>query len=407
MLGFELDFWDYATFATAALAGGAGVLTYIWIAGLPGRIALARKHPEAEAVKIMGWAGLLPTVLPWIQAFIWAFKPTDIVDIRRFPQARRPRRSRRKRARLTIGRRASRANPGSPPRDAMAPPTPPRDGRRAEERSMLLGFVLLFAYGFIVWLVFFKFRWLKFTIAWGFFSTFFVLHLGHHLSHRLALRRADVDRGARHPAHDPAHAAAVGADARHRRAGRAERPRQGGTPLFQFDRRIYEDKVQAARGAARAGEAERADHEGRHQVTTEKIVKLKSELEYAQVPAEALRRPGQGGRRSGRGRAEVERAGRRRQRCDQGGAGRGAALAAQLPIRDRRREHDGGRDPGRARPGALLPRQHADGRARGRLHHEPAGRGPAWWPATFASARSHRSSATPTATCWPTSSRKI
>ena len=86
MLGFELDFWDYATFATAALAGVAGVLTYIWIAGLPGRIALARKHPEAEAVKIMGWAGLLPTVLPWIQAFIWAFKPTDIVDIRRFPK---------------------------------------------------------------------------------------------------------------------------------------------------------------------------------------------------------------------------------------------------------------------------------------------------------------------------------
>ena len=86
MLGFELDFWDYATFATAFLAGGAGVLTYIWIAGLPGRIALARKHPEAEAVKLMGWAGLLPTVLPWIQAFIWAFKPTDIVDIRRFPR---------------------------------------------------------------------------------------------------------------------------------------------------------------------------------------------------------------------------------------------------------------------------------------------------------------------------------
>ena len=87
MLGFELDFWDYATFATAALAGFAGVMIYIWIAGLPGRIALARKHPEAEAVKIMGWAGLLPTILPWIQAFIWAFKPTDIVDIRRFPKA--------------------------------------------------------------------------------------------------------------------------------------------------------------------------------------------------------------------------------------------------------------------------------------------------------------------------------
>ena len=86
MLGFELDFWDYATFATVALAGGAVMLIYIWIAGLPGRIAIARKHPDAEAVKLMGWAGLLPTVLPWVQAFIWAFKPTDTVDIRRFPR---------------------------------------------------------------------------------------------------------------------------------------------------------------------------------------------------------------------------------------------------------------------------------------------------------------------------------
>ncbi|CAN7784029.1 DUF3302 domain-containing protein [Paraburkholderia hospita] len=86
MLGFELGFWDYVTFATAFLAGGAGILTYIWIAGLPGRIALARHHPEAEAVKLMGWAGLLPTILPWIQAFIWAFKPTDVIDIRRFPR---------------------------------------------------------------------------------------------------------------------------------------------------------------------------------------------------------------------------------------------------------------------------------------------------------------------------------
>ena len=86
MLGFELDFWDYATFITFALAGACGILTYIWIAGLPGRIAIKRKHPDAEAVQLMGWAGLLPTVLPWVQAFIWAFKPTEIVDIRRFPK---------------------------------------------------------------------------------------------------------------------------------------------------------------------------------------------------------------------------------------------------------------------------------------------------------------------------------
>jgi len=133
MLGFELDFWDYATFATAALAGGAGVLIYIWIAGLPGRIALRRNHPEAEAVKIMGWAGLLPTILPWIQAFIWAFKPTDIVDIRRFPKAE-AKALEEEAARLNDRPAAAKHEPAVdtavPPRDALAPPRSPTSGTK-------------------------------------------------------------------------------------------------------------------------------------------------------------------------------------------------------------------------------------------------------------------------------------
>ena len=84
MLGFEITFWDWVTFATAALAGIAAMVILLWVMGLPGQIAIARKHPEAEAVKIMGFAGFL-AVVPWIQAFIWAFKPTNVVDIRRFP----------------------------------------------------------------------------------------------------------------------------------------------------------------------------------------------------------------------------------------------------------------------------------------------------------------------------------
>ena len=86
MLGFELDIWDYLTFVTLLLAGVCVVAAWVWLAGLPGRIALARNHPEAEAVKLLGWAGLLPTIYPWVQAFIWAFKPTEIIDIRRFPR---------------------------------------------------------------------------------------------------------------------------------------------------------------------------------------------------------------------------------------------------------------------------------------------------------------------------------
>jgi hypothetical protein len=85
-VGFEITFWDYLTFLTFALAGAAIVVFWVWLAGLPGRIAIARKHPEAEAVKLLGWAGLLPTIYPWVQALIWAFKPTDIIDIRRYPR---------------------------------------------------------------------------------------------------------------------------------------------------------------------------------------------------------------------------------------------------------------------------------------------------------------------------------
>ena len=86
LLGFDLDLWDYLTFLTLMLCVVALIATWLFLAGLPGRIALARKHPEAEAVKYLGYAGLLPTVYPWMQALIWAFKPTDIVDIRRFPR---------------------------------------------------------------------------------------------------------------------------------------------------------------------------------------------------------------------------------------------------------------------------------------------------------------------------------
>ncbi len=88
MLGFKLDLWDYITFLAIFIVILAGVAGVVWLAGLPGKIAIARKHPDADAVKLMGWAGFL-AVVPWIQALIWAFKPTEIVDIRRFPREER------------------------------------------------------------------------------------------------------------------------------------------------------------------------------------------------------------------------------------------------------------------------------------------------------------------------------
>ena len=124
MLGFKLDIWDYLTFLTLMLVVVAVVATWIWLAGLPGRIAIARRHPEAEAVKLLGYAGLLPTVYPWMQAFIWAFKPTEVVDIRRFP---------REEAKITdeeitrLGGKPSTSRPGAAAEPAGKPGSPPPD----------------------------------------------------------------------------------------------------------------------------------------------------------------------------------------------------------------------------------------------------------------------------------------
>jgi len=85
LVGFHVGFWDYAAFAALFIIVAAFLAAAIFVLGLPGRIAIARKHPEADAVRLMGWVGFL-AIVPWIQALIWAFKPTDVVDLRRLPK---------------------------------------------------------------------------------------------------------------------------------------------------------------------------------------------------------------------------------------------------------------------------------------------------------------------------------
>jgi hypothetical protein len=85
MLGFKLNIWDYLTFAVLLALVAAFLAVAVFVLGLPGRIAMARKHPDADAINIMGWLGFL-AVVPWMQAFMWAFKPTNVVDIRYFPK---------------------------------------------------------------------------------------------------------------------------------------------------------------------------------------------------------------------------------------------------------------------------------------------------------------------------------
>jgi hypothetical protein len=72
LVGFHVDAWDNLTFAFIIVA--AVLARAVSIIGLPGRIA----------VNLMGYIGFL-AVVPWVKALIWAFKPTDVIDIRYMP----------------------------------------------------------------------------------------------------------------------------------------------------------------------------------------------------------------------------------------------------------------------------------------------------------------------------------
>ena len=55
---------------TCLVAATIGVV--VWLAMLPGKIAFNREHPQAEAIRMAGWLGIL-TGIVWILALIWAY----------------------------------------------------------------------------------------------------------------------------------------------------------------------------------------------------------------------------------------------------------------------------------------------------------------------------------------------
>ena len=62
LLGFHVGIWDFVTVGALFIIVAAGLAVAVFVLGLPGRIAVARKHPEAEAVYLMGWVGFLAIV---------------------------------------------------------------------------------------------------------------------------------------------------------------------------------------------------------------------------------------------------------------------------------------------------------------------------------------------------------
>jgi multidrug resistance efflux pump len=147
---------------------------------------------------------------------------------------------------------------------------------------VVAGLVLLFAYVLLVWLVFFKFRWLKFSPAWGVVSGFVGLHLLiiFMIGLRFVTPYATEARIIQHTIQliprlpEPTLLTEV--------LVQPNVPVKKGAPLFQFDRRPYEFKLRQLQAQLAAAEQDVFVKKGDVAAAAQKVVKLKAEPHYAQ-----------------------------------------------------------------------------------------------------------------------------
>jgi hypothetical protein len=64
---------DVLTFIVLGVLLSAGLYAAFRLGSLPGEIARQRAHPQADAIQVAGWLGLLTLGVLWPFALIWAF----------------------------------------------------------------------------------------------------------------------------------------------------------------------------------------------------------------------------------------------------------------------------------------------------------------------------------------------
>ncbi len=146
---------------------------------------------------------------------------------------------------------------------------------------MLFGFVLLFGYAVLVWLVFFKFKWMKFSITWGVVSVFFGVHLL--IIFLIGLRFVT-----------PYSTEAVMVQHTIQLTPRLTEPTlvtevlvepnvpvKKGQPLFQFDRRPYQYQVDLLEASLAKAKQDVRILKLDIDINGDKVLKIQSQLKYA------------------------------------------------------------------------------------------------------------------------------
>jgi cytochrome c biogenesis protein CcdA len=74
-------FMTAAGFIILILLGLLGLWLFVEIGGFPGKKAKERNHPQAEAITVLGWLGLLFGGVGWAVAVVWAYTKPVFVPV--------------------------------------------------------------------------------------------------------------------------------------------------------------------------------------------------------------------------------------------------------------------------------------------------------------------------------------
>jgi hypothetical protein len=74
-------FMTPAGFVILLLLGLLVLWLFVEIGGFPGKKAHERNHPQAEAINVLGWLGLLLGGVGWVVAVVWAYTKPVFVPV--------------------------------------------------------------------------------------------------------------------------------------------------------------------------------------------------------------------------------------------------------------------------------------------------------------------------------------
>ena len=68
-----MDFLDIFALIVMAILIALVIWLVVLLGSMPGEIARKRGHPQVDAIKALGWIGIITLGVSWFIAFVWAY----------------------------------------------------------------------------------------------------------------------------------------------------------------------------------------------------------------------------------------------------------------------------------------------------------------------------------------------